>query len=214
MISLPEQWRTFLEGFTDFAALEETLRRTAERRRKGLVFPPEDSVFRALELTPPSSVRVVILGQDPYHDDGQACGLAFAVPDGVKEPPSLRNIRKEFKNDLGREAGPLKTWAEHGVLLLNAVLTVDAHVPGSHAKEGWEEFTDSVIRAVSARKEHAVFIFWGAYAIKKTPLVDETKHLILASVHPSPLSASRGFFGSAPFSKTEAFFQGAWRWPE
>ena len=214
MTSLPEQWRTFLEGFTDFAALEETLRRTAERRRAGLVFPPEEAVFRALELTPPSSVRVVILGQDPYHDDGQACGLAFAVPDGVKEPPSLRNIRKEFKNDLGREAGSLESWAEHGVLLLNAVLTVDAHAPGSHAGKGWENFTDSVIRAVSAKREHAVFILWGAYAMKKAPLIDPAKHLILISVHPSPLSASRGFFGSAPFSKAEAFFRGEWRWPE
>ena len=214
MTCLPEQWKAFLEGFTDFAALEDTLLHTEERRRTGLVFPPEGSVFRALELTPPSSVRVVILGQDPYHDDGQACGLAFAVPEGVKEPPSLRNIRKEFRNDLGREATSLKAWAKHGVLLLNAVLTVDAHAPGSHANRGWEKFTDSVIRAVSAKQDRAVFILWGAYAIKKTPLIDTSKHLILASVHPSPLSASRGFFGSAPFSKTEAFFQGKWRWPE
>ena len=211
---LPTAWRTFLTGFADFGDFEATWARSAAKRLHGQVFPPEGAVFRALELTPPESVRVVILGQDPYHDDGQACGLAFAVPDGVKEPPSLRNIRKEYRNDLGREPGSLTAWAEHGVLLLNAVLTVDAHAPGSHAGMGWERFTDAVIRAVSARREHAVFILWGAYAVKKAALIDGTKHLILTSVHPSPLSASRGFFGSAPFSKTEDFFRGAWRWPE
>ena len=171
-------------------------------------------VYKALELTSPEDVKVVILGQDPYHDDGQAYGLAFDVPPGVKEPPSLRNIKKEFRNDLKREPGSLKAWAEHGVLLLNAVLTVDAHTPGSHSKLGWELFTDSVIKAVSERKKGCVFILWGAYAIKKAALADSSKHLIITSVHPSPLSASRGFFGSAPFSRTEAYFNGSWHWPE
>ena len=125
----------------------------------------------------------------------------------------MRNIKKEFRNDLKREPGTLRSWAEHGVLLLNALLTVDAHTPGSHAKLGWELFTDSVIRAVSGRNEGAVFILWGAYAMKKAALVDGSKHCIITSVHPSPLSASRGFFGSAPFSRTEKFFNGSWLWP-
>ena len=210
---LPENWKTFLTGFTDFDALAETEKKVAARREAGVVFPPDDAAYTALELTPPEAVRVIILGQDPYHDDGQAYGLAFDVPPGVKEPPSLRNIKKEFRNDLKREVTSLRTWAEHGVLLLNAVLTVDAHAPGSHAKLGWELFTDSVIRAVSAKKEGVVFILWGAYAIKKAALADSSKHLILTSVHPSPLSASRGFFGSAPFSRTEAYLQGGWFWP-
>ncbi len=213
-MKLPENWKNFLTGFTDFDALAETEKKVAARREAGLVFPPDDAAYTALELTPPEAVKVVILGQDPYHDDGQAYGLAFDVPPGVKEPPSLRNIKKEFRNDLKRENVSLRSWAEHGVLLLNAVLTVDAHTPGSHAKLGWELFTDSVIRAVSAKKEGVVFILWGAYAIKKAALADSSKHLILTSVHPSPLSASRGFFGSAPFSKTEAYFKGSWHWPE
>ena len=213
-MKLPENWKNFLTGFTDFDALAETEKKVAARREAALVFPPDDAAYTALELTPPEAVKVVILGQDPYHDDGQAYGLAFDVPPGVKEPPSLRNIKKEFRNDLKRENVSLRSWAEHGVLLLNAVLTVDAHTPGSHAKLGWELFTDSVIRAVSAQKEGVVFILWGAYAIKKAALADSSKHLILTSVHPSPLSASRGFFGSAPFSKTEAYFKGSWHWPE
>ena len=210
---LPGNWKNYLTGFTDFNALAETEKKVAARREAGVVFPPEEAAYTALELTAPEDVRVVILGQDPYHDDGQAYGLAFDVPEGVKEPPSLRNIKKEFRNDLKREPGSLRTWAEHGVLLLNAVLTVDAHAPGSHAKLGWELFTDSVIRAVSARNERVVFILWGAYAIKKAALADSSKHLVITSVHPSPLSASRGFFGSAPFSRTEAYFQGSWLWP-
>lgn len=211
---LPENWKNFLNGFTDFDALAETEKQVAARRQTGTVFPPEGAAYTALELTAPEDVKVVILGQDPYHDDGQAYGLAFDVPPGMKEPPSLRNIKKEFRNDLKREPGSLRSWAEHGVLLLNAVLTVDAHAPGSHAKLGWELFTDSVIRALSTQKEKIVFIFWGAFAIKKAVLTDSSKHLIITSVHPSPLSASRGFFGSAPFSRTEAFFKGSWHWPE
>ena len=169
-MSLPRNWQEFLSGYTDFASLAATEKEIAARRGKGVVFPPERDVYKALELTSPEDVKVVILGQDPYHDDGQAYGLAFDVPPGVKEPPSLRNIKKEFRNDLKREPGSLKAWAEHGVLLLNAVLTVDAHTPGSHSKLGWELFTDSVIKAVSERKNGCVFILWGAYAIKKLPL--------------------------------------------
>lgn len=213
-MNLPDNWQRYLTGFTDFSALAATVSAVEARRKKGTVFPAPEATYTALELTPPEAVRVVILGQDPYHDDGQAYGLAFDVPQGIKEPPSLRNIKKEFRNDLKREPGSLRDWAEHGVLLLNAVLTVDAHTPGSHAKLGWELFTDSIIKAVSAQNRGAVFILWGAFAIKKAALVDSSKHLILTSVHPSPLSASRGFFGSCPFSKAEGFFQGSWQWPE
>ena len=211
---LPENWKTFLTGFTDFNALAETEKKVAARREAGTVFPPDHWAYTAFELTAPEDVRVVILGQDPYHDEGQAYGVAFDVPPGIKEPPSLRNIKKEFRNDLKREPGSLRSWAEHGVLLLNAVLTVDAHTPGSHGKLGWELFTDSVISALNAQKEHIVFILWGAFAIKKAALTDSSKHLIITSVHPSPLSASRGFFGSAPFSRTETYFNGEWQWPE
>ena len=213
-MSLPVNWQKFLTGFTDFSSLAATENAVAQRRKKTTVFPPEESTYKALELTAPENVKVVILGQDPYHDDDQAYGVAFDVPQEVKDPPSLRNIKKEFRNDLKREPGSLRGWAEHGVLLLNAVLTVDAHAPGSHAKLGWELFTDSVIRAVSAQNPKVVFILWGAYAIKKAVLADSSKHLIITSPHPSPLSASRGFFGSSPFSRTEKFFQGSWQWPE
>ena len=211
---IPENWKSYLTGFTDFEALAATEKNVAARRAAGKVFPPPEDTYKALELTPPEAVKVVILGQDPYHDDGQAYGLAFDVPEGVKMPPSLRNIKKEFCRDLGRCGVSLRRWAESGVLLLNAVLSVDAHAPGSHAKLGWELFTDSVIKAVSARNEKAVFILWGAYAIKKAAFIDDSKHLIITSVHPSPLSASRGFFGSSPFSRTEEFFNGSWKWPE
>lgn len=211
---LPHCWQEFLSGFTDSSALAATEKAVAARRESVQVFPPEEKTYKAFELTPPEAVKVVILGQDPYHDDGQAYGVAFDVPEGIKEPPSLRNIKKEFRNDLKREPGSLEKWAQGGVLLLNAVLTVDAHTPGSHSKLGWELFTDSVIRALSARKENIVFILWGAFAIKKALLIDNSKHLILTSVHPSPLSASRGFFGSSPFSRTEEYFQGKWHWPE
>lgn len=211
---LPEKWQEYLKGFTDFEALAATEKLVAARRSAGTVFPPEPDVYRALELTAPEDVRVVILGQDPYHDDGQAYGIAFDVPEGIKDPPSLRNIKKEFCRDMAREGVSLRKWPESGVLLLNAVLSVDAHTPGSHAKLGWELFTDSIIKAVSSQNKGAVFILWGAYAIKKAALIDSGKHLVLTSVHPSPLSASRGFFGSSPFSKTEEFFQGSWHWPE
>lgn len=211
---IPENWKSYLTGFTDFEALAATEKLVAARRCAGKVFPPEENTYKALELTPPESVKVVILGQDPYHDDGQAYGLAFDVPEGVKMPPSLRNIKKEFCRDMGRAEVSLLKFAENGVLLLNAVLSVDAHAPGSHAGFGWERFTDSVIKAVSARSSKAVFILWGAYAIKKAAFIDSGKHLVITSAHPSPLSASRGFFGSSPFSRTEDFFQGAWHWPE
>jgi uracil-DNA glycosylase len=204
---LPEKWQKFLFD----AGVEQNLWQTPltvsnERRQNGQVFPPAEKVFTAFELTPPEKVKIVLLGQDPYHDDGQAEGLAFSVPDGVPLPPSLRNIYKEFADDLNRDCPPsghLGNWAANGVLLLNAVLTVDAHTPGSHAKIGWEKFTDAVIAALSREKSGIIFMLWGGFARKKAALIDPNKHFILENAHPSPLSAYRGFFGSKPFSQVE-----------
>ncbi len=187
-----------------FRALREFV---AEERAAHEVFPPDDDVFNALRLTPYEDVRVLVLGQDPYHDDGQAHGLAFSVRPGVKAPPSLANIFKELASDAGcakPKSGSLVGWAEQGVLLLNAVLTVRAHSANSHKGKGWERFTDAVIRALSAREKPVVFVFWGAYAAKKLELVDTSRHTTIVSAHPSPLSARNGFFDSKPFSKANA----------
>ena len=217
MERLPDNWRSFLGGRLDAAGLEAILAKVEAARAAGQVFPPAGQVFHALELTAPEEVKAVLLGEDPYHDDGQAEGLAFSVPAGIKFPPSLRNIFKEYASDLGRpvpETGTLMPWAKHGVLLLNSVLTVAAHSAGSHRKFGWEKFTDAVIAALSAERTGLVFLLWGNYAIGKKPLIDGAKHTILENVHPSPLSAHRGFFGSRPFSQTEKAIGGNWRWPE
>ncbi len=180
-----------------------------ERKTNGAIIHPKGSeYFRALDLTPLSKVRVVILGQDPYHGPGQAHGLCFSVQPRVRVPPSLVNIFKELKTDLGIEPaghGFLEHWATQGVLLLNSVLTVEQGQAASHQGKGWEGFTDAVIRAVAERDQPAVFILWGGYAQKKAAFVDDTKHLVIKSVHPSPLSAYRGFFGSRPFSQANAF---------
>ena len=214
---LPRLWRDFMGEELDAAGLNATLERVAEERAAGVqVFPPEGALFTALRLTPPERVRVVLLGQDPYHDDGQAEGLAFSVAPGVKFPPSLRNIFREYASDLGRavpESGSLRNWAANGVLLLNSVLSVRAHSAGSHRKFGWEAFTDAVIRSLNRKEEKVVFLLWGNFAIAKRPLVDESKHTVFESVHPSPLSAHRGFFGSRPFSRAEQAL-GDWTWPE
>lgn len=166
-------------------------------------FPPKNQIFRALELTAFEDVKVVIIGQDPYHNDFQANGLCFSVSENVAAPPSLKNIFKELEDDLGihRTKKELDDWAEQGVLLLNATLTVAAHQPNSHHHLGWETFTDFIIKEVSAKKENVVFVLWGAFAQKKAPLIDSTKHFIIQSAHPSPFSSYRGFFGSKPFSK-------------
>lgn len=173
------------------------------------VYPPTDFVYTAFNKTAFEDVKVVILGQDPYHADGQAHGLSFSVPDGVKFPPSLRNIFKEYKSDLNLEiplSGNLTAWADRGVLLLNATLTVRAHKAGSHQKKGWEPFTDAIIQTISDKKEHVVFVLWGNFAQSKSKFIDEKKHGIIKSVHPSPLSANRGgFFGTQPFSKTNVY---------
>jgi len=166
-------------------------------------FPPKNQIFRAIELTPFDEVEVVIIGQDPYHNDYQANGLCFSVSESVAAPPSLKNIFIELKDDLGidRSSRELDDWAKQGVLLLNATLTVRAHSPNSHKDLGWEKFTDFIIKEISDKKENVVFVLWGAFAQKKEELIDSSKHYILKSAHPSPFSVHRGFFGSKPFSK-------------
>jgi uracil-DNA glycosylase len=200
-------WREALAGERQqpyFLALQ---RFVAEERRKYTVFPPEPDVFNALKYTEYGQVNVVILGQDPYHDYNQAHGLAFSVRPGVAIPPSLVNIFRELRDDLGCKIpnnGCLVPWAEQGVLLLNTVLTVRAHEANSHRGKGWETFTDKVISVVNDKKEPVVFVLWGAPARKKAALIDTTRHSIVQSAHPSPLSAANGFFGSRPFSAINA----------
>ena len=185
-------------------------------RRASTVFPPEEEVFSALHLTPHNDVKVLILGQDPYHGEGQAHGLCFSVRRDVNIPPSLHNIYKELQSDIGvipPTHGNLESWARQGVLLLNAVLTVRAHQAGSHRNRGWEVFTDQIIRVVNAKTERVVFLLWGAFAQKKKQLIDVDRHVVIESPHPSPLSAHRGFFGSRPFSRTNSALTDAGRDP-
>ncbi len=172
-------------------------------------FPPKNQIFRAIELTPFDEVEVVIIGQDPYHNDFQANGLCFSVSEQVKAPPSLKNIFTELKDDLGivKTSNELDSWAKQGVLLLNATLTVRAHEPNSHKDLGWEKFTDFIIKEISDKKENVVFVLWGAFAQKKASLIDETKHFIIQSAHPSPFSVYRGFYGSRPFSKINDYLK-------
>lgn len=172
------------------------------------IYPPGKLIFNAFDQCPFDKLKVVILGQDPYHGPGQAHGLCFSVNDGIKFPPSLRNIFKELNQDIGKpipETGNLIEWAKQGVLLINATLTVRAHHAASHQKKGWEQFTDAVITKINDEKENVVFLLWGNYAISKSKFINQNKHLVLTSVHPSPLSASRGFFGNKHFSRTNEF---------
>jgi uracil-DNA glycosylase len=174
-----------------------------ESRQTQSIFPSELDVFSAFNLTPYEDVKVLVLGQDPYHDHNQAHGLCFSVNPGIKTPPSLVNIYKELRADLGLEIpnnGYLVPWAEQGILMLNAVLTVQAHLPNSHKNKGWETFTDAVISQVNQKSDPTIFLLWGAYAQKKLNLIDTNRHIVIQSVHPSPLSARKGFFGSKPFS--------------
>lgn len=194
----------------------ELQRFVAEERSRHEVYPPADEVFAALHLTPFADVKVLILGQDPYHGPGQAHGLCFSVRPGVPVPPSLRNIFLELESDLGLpppDHGCLDAWARQGVLLLNATLTVRARQAASHQGKGWETFTDEVIRAVAAKPDHVVFILWGASARRKRNLIDGRRHTIIESAHPSPLSAHNGFFGSRPFSRANAALVAAGREP-
>jgi uracil-DNA glycosylase len=204
---LPASWNAVIgEEFNKpyFQNLETFV---AGERAAHKVFPPEEDVFSAFHLTPYESVNVFLLGQDPYHDDGQAHGLCFSVRHGVKPPPSLANMYKELQSDLGitpPKHGFLENWAKQGMLMLNAVLTVRAHTPNSHKDRGWETFTDAVIRAVSAKPDPVVFVLWGAYAQKKEKLIDTARHTVIKTAHPSPLSARNGFFGSKPYSTINA----------
>jgi uracil-DNA glycosylase len=196
----PEFDAPYMLALKDFLA--------AERAAGKSIYPKASEWFAALNTTPLDTVRVVILGQDPYHGEAQAHGLCFSVREGIRPPPSLLNIYKEMQTDLGVEPprhGNLQSWAEQGVLLLNSVLTVEANQAASHAGKGWEKFTDSVIRAVNALTHPVVSILWGNYAQKKASFVDATKHYMIKSAHPSPLSAHNGFFGSRPFSRTNDF---------
>lgn len=210
---IPDAWRV-LESEREqpyFSRLEAFVE--AERAAHK-VFPPQDEVFSALQLTPLQSVRVLVLGQDPYHGEGQGHGLAFSVRPGVSKPPSLVNIFRELRNDLGCKVpdnGYLVPWAQQGVLLMNAVLTVRAHEANSHKGKGWEKFTDAAIRAVNDQSEPVVFVLWGGYAGKKEGLIDTSRHIVLKSAHPSPLSANVGFFGSRPFSRINQALQEAGR---
>jgi uracil-DNA glycosylase len=214
-------WNPILRAEFDKPYWSELQQFVAAERARGVVYPPEPEVFRALHLTSYADTRVVILGQDPYHGPQQAHGLCFSVRRGVAPPPSLVNIRRELRDDLGIEApahGNLEAWAERGVLLLNASLTVRAGAAGSHAGKGWEQFTDAVLRAVNAKPERVVFILWGAFARKKKALLDASgqpgdRHAVIESAHPSPLSAHNGFFGSRPFSRTNAALVAAGREP-
>lgn len=205
---LEESWYEALKNefeSTYFVGIKTFL---IEEKRHYVVYPPSNLIFNAFNLTPFDKVKVVILGQDPYHNVGQAHGLAFSVPDGIQIPPSLQNIFKELNSDIGMpipKSGNLENWAKEGVLLLNASLTVRANMAASHARIGWQQFTDAAIRALSEKKEHLVFILWGNYAIAKENLIDHSKHLVLKTVHPSPLSASRGFFGCHHFSQTNQY---------
>lgn len=199
----PEFAKDYFQKLTEFVKNEY---------QSGAVYPPPKFIFRAFELTPFDKVKVVILGQDPYHGEHQANGLAFAVSPGIRIPPSLQNIYKEIKSDTGKPTinndGDLIEWAKQGVLMLNATLTVRAHSPGSHQNIGWEQFTDAVIKVLSEQKENLVFILWGAYAKKKGEVIDESKHLVIRSPHPSPFAAHTGFFGSRPFSQTNTYLVG------
>lgn len=217
--TVPESWRAALDPVL---ALPESRRLggwlRAEEERGAAIYPPKGTRLKALELTPLDSVKVVILGQDPYHGPGQAHGLSFSVPDGVPVPPSLVNIYKELESDLGvarHGTGNLERWARQGVLLLNNSLTVESGKAGSHAGKGWEAITDAAVAAVAAREAPSVFILWGNHARKKAlnvpQLAQGGPHLVLASPHPSPLSAHAGFFGSKPFSKANAFLNEAGR---
>lgn len=195
----PEFEKTYFKQLIDFVR---------DEYRKGICYPPGRLIFNAFNLCPFDKVKVVLIGQDPYHEPGQAMGLCFSVNEGIPFPPSLQNIFKEIQSDLGKPiptSGNLTRWVNQGVFLLNATLTVRQHQAGSHQGKGWEEFTDAVIKALAERREHLVFMLWGSYAQKKGAFIDRNKHLVLTSAHPSPLSVYRGFFGNKHFSKANEY---------
>lgn len=207
-VKLAPSWKKLLQEEFDKPYFVSLSKFVHSEYRNSTVYPPPRFIFNALDSLPVDKVKVVILGQDPYHEAGQAHGLSFSVPDGVSLPPSLQNIYKELESDLGvarNKSGNLERWVKEGVLLLNATLTVRAHQAGSHQNQGWEQFTDAVIHRLAEAHDHLVFILWGAYAQRKGSFIDIDKHLVIKSAHPSPLSAYNGFFGSRPFSQTNEY---------
>ena len=211
-VQLESGWLKYLQPEFE-AETMQSLRRflIGEAQANKTIYPAQSEVYAALNTTPFDQVRVVILGQDPYHGPGQAHGLSFSVPDGARPPPSLKNIYKEIVSDLGAlttpQSGNLTSWAEQGVLLLNSVLTVEAHQAASHQGRGWEQFTDRIIEVLSEQREGLVFMLWGSYAQKKGKVIDQSKHCILSAPHPSPLSAHRGFLGCQHFSLCNAYLK-------
>lgn len=209
-VRLEKSWKELLKDEFDkpyFKSLSEFVH---NEYKTNTIYPPAKFIFNALDSLPVDKVKVVIIGQDPYHGEGQAHGLSFSVPDGISLPPSLQNIYKELAKDLGKthsQSGNLEHWVKEGVLLLNATLTVRAHQAGSHQNKGWEQFTDAIIHHLADSKENLVFILWGNYAQRKGAFIDTQKHLVIKSAHPSPLSAHNGFFGSQPFSKTNKYLE-------
>lgn len=207
-VKIESTWKQHLEGEFEKDYFSQLTNFVRNEYHSTTVYPPGHLIFNAFDLCPFDKVKVVIIGQDPYHGPGQAHGLCFSVNDGVQFPPSLQNIFKEIKSDIGTDvprSGNLTRWAQQGVLLLNSTLTVRAHQAASHAGHGWETFTDTVIRSLAEEREHIVFLLWGAYAQRKGAFIDRSKHLVLSSAHPSPLSAWNGFFGNKHFSKTNEY---------
>ena len=203
-VKIEESWKSVLAEEFEKPYFSDLVSFVRGAYASGIVYPPAKLIFHAFDRTPFDKVKVVILGQDPYHEPGQAQGLAFYVPPGVRTPPSLQNIAKE----LGKGQVPdLLGWADQGVLLLNATLTVEAHKAGSHQKKGWENFTDAVVKALNERREKLVFLLWGAYARRKGEIIDRARHCVIESAHPSPLSAHNGFFGSRPFERANEYLR-------
>lgn len=210
-VKIAEAWKELLEDEFEKPYFEDLVAFIKQEYQTQRVYPPGRQIFAAFDYCNWDKLKVVIIGQDPYHGAGQANGLCFSVAEGVRIPPSLQNILKELQNDVGKEipkSGNLEDWAKQGVLMLNATLTVRANSAGSHQNKGWEQFTDAVIKKISEQKENIVFLLWGAYAQKKGTVIDRGKHLVLESAHPSPFAAHRGFFGNKHFSQTNAYLEG------
>ena len=209
-LRIDDSWKVQLQPEFEQDYFRDLVNFVRSEYASNTVYPPGNQIFRAFDLSPFDTTKVIILGQDPYHEPGQAHGLCFSVDKGVPFPPSLQNIYKEIRDDIGTvvsSQGDLSDWAKQGVLLLNATLTVRAHQAGSHQNKGWERFTDAVIHRLAEQREHLVFILWGAYAQRKGAFIDKNKHLVLQSPHPSPLSAHRGFFGNRHFSTANRYLQ-------
>ena len=215
-VKIAEDWKEILQGEFDKPYFEELTRFVRSEYAAGQIFPAGRNIFRAFDKCPFETLKVVVIGQDPYHGVGQASGLCFSVNDGVPFPPSLQNIFQEIRDDVGTpvpSSGNLDRWAEQGVLLLNSVLTVRAHQAASHAGRGWEQFTDAVVRIIAERKQELVYMLWGSYAQRKGQMADPSRNLILKSVHPSPLSVYRGFFGCRHFSQANAYLESVGKTP-